>query len=337
MPSKLWTASLALSLGLMLAAAAQARPCASAPPDGVRVTYLGVSSLLFDDGADQLLVDGYFSRPHWSRWLVSLRPDPARINAVMDKIGACRVRAVLVAHAHHDHVLDAPDIAKSENALLVGGTSVATVARGPGRHLPARQIRQLDPGEALVCGRYRVTAFVTPHAKGLLSLEEPKASIKRTSWLFAYGAGQNLAYFIEHESGASALVIPSASKDFAAPETVRPHTVFLGVGLLGYRPDPEIQQYWDRAIVDTGAEEVVAVHWDDFSAPLSGKLPFAPLLIDNPRHTLEVMSARAKTPFDRMEGYESRQLKPIPNRAASWSATAREGRAAGSHCRLLPA
>ena len=103
------------------------------------VTFLGVSTLLFDDGEHALLADGFFSRPSLLRvGLRTLAPDEARIDAALGRLDLDgRLRAVLPVHTHFDHVMDSAVVARRTGAVLVGGrrpsTSGTARASGPGR------------------------------------------------------------------------------------------------------------------------------------------------------------------------------------------------------------
>ena len=63
--------------------------------DAVTVTWLGVTTLLFDDGDTQLLIDGFFSRPSLTDILLD-RPvdnDAAIINYALDEFRMRRLAA----------------------------------------------------------------------------------------------------------------------------------------------------------------------------------------------------------------------------------------------------
>ena len=59
---------------------------------------------------------------------------------------AAIVAAVIPLHAHYDHAMDAPEVARRTGALLLGSESSANVARGWG--LPERQIQVAKLGQA---------------------------------------------------------------------------------------------------------------------------------------------------------------------------------------------
>jgi glyoxylase-like metal-dependent hydrolase (beta-lactamase superfamily II) len=88
----------------------------------VRVTYLGVNGYQFEANGHALLVDPYFTRAGLTSiaFEQQLEPNEARISFGLRHVRS-RVDAVLVTHAHFDHLLDVPEIMKRTNAPLVRG------------------------------------------------------------------------------------------------------------------------------------------------------------------------------------------------------------------------
>jgi len=110
---------------LQLPAASTASP--------VRVSFAGVSTLMFDDGETKFITDGFFTRPGLSRLLLArIATDERAVDAGLARLGADRLAAVVVLHGHYDHAMDAPSVARRTGALLVGDESALNVARGAG-------------------------------------------------------------------------------------------------------------------------------------------------------------------------------------------------------------
>jgi L-ascorbate metabolism protein UlaG (beta-lactamase superfamily) len=130
------------ALAWLLASSAQAQ--------GLSLQFLGVSTVHITDGQTALMTDGFFSRPAWWRLLTRVAPDEARIQQGRKQAGVSRLSAVLVAHAHHDHAMDAGPVALRTGAQVVGTPSVAQIARGAG--LAEAQIRTVQGGEVLRWG-----------------------------------------------------------------------------------------------------------------------------------------------------------------------------------------
>jgi L-ascorbate metabolism protein UlaG (beta-lactamase superfamily) len=117
------------------------------------VTFLGVSTLLIDDGESAVLTDGYFSRPSLAKvGLGKIAPDHDRIDAALARTRTTRLAGVLPVHTHFDHALDSAVVAEQTGALLVGGESTANVGRGGG--LPQERLRVVSSGESMQLGGF---------------------------------------------------------------------------------------------------------------------------------------------------------------------------------------
>ena len=89
------------------------------------VTFLGVATLLVDDGESAWLTDGFFSRPGLlDVALRKIAPDEARIDACLQRAGIGDLEAVIPVHTHFDHAMDSAVVAERTGATLIGGSSV---------------------------------------------------------------------------------------------------------------------------------------------------------------------------------------------------------------------
>ena len=91
------------------------------PADGaIRVTYLGVNGYQFETGRHVLLVDPYFTRVGF--WSVALNQPIASERPRVDESFTHLLTpadAVLVTHAHFDHLLDVPAVLERTGAELL--------------------------------------------------------------------------------------------------------------------------------------------------------------------------------------------------------------------------
>lgn len=95
------------------------------------VKFFGVSTLLFDDGQEQILIDGFFSRPSLSRTIFTqIQSDQPLLHSYIDQYDLKRTRAIFVTHSHYDHALDIPMLAHQlPKAMIVGSKSTLNIAR----------------------------------------------------------------------------------------------------------------------------------------------------------------------------------------------------------------
>ncbi|GAA5143964.1 MBL fold metallo-hydrolase [Nocardioides marinquilinus] len=271
------------------------------PPAGedadLAVTFLGVSTLLLDDGRSAILFDGYFSRPSLARVLATrISPDPQRIDAALTRLGfgptARQLKAVLPVHSHFDHALDAAVVARRTGAVLVGGESTANVGRGGG--LDPHRIHVVQPGAAARFGAFTVTHVVSDHCPpdrfpgAIATPVVPPARAR------AYRCGEAWSILVEHASGRTVLVQGSAGFVPGALDGRRADVVYLGVGQLGVHPDGYLRDYWHHTVRAVGARRVVLTHWDDFFRPLDQPLRALPLAGDDLDHTVRVLDEEAR-------------------------------------------
>ena len=259
-------------------------PIAESLPDAdgrVSVTWLGVTSLLFDDGLTQILIDGYFSRASAFE-LATLRPlrsDIGTINYVMDEFRMDRLAAIVPVHAHVDHAMDAGRVANRSTALLIGSGSVANIARGA--NVPVEQFQTLANGESRVFGDFTVTLIESQHVPvGIWpggmpggSIEEPLVQPAR-AWSYREGIVHSI--LISHPAG-NALIQGSAGFEPGALGKTSADVAFLSVAGLAANGRQYTVEYWRETV--TATSEVYAIHFDDFTLPF-GEVALLPDIAD---------------------------------------------------------
>ena len=142
-------------------------PSSGGATPSLKVTFLGLSTVLLDDGETALMTDGFFSRPgKLQTFLGRVEPDLQAITQGLQRAGipggVGKLAAVIPVHSHYDHVMDAPEVARRTGALLLGSESTANVGRGAG--LAESQIRVARLGEPQQFGRFTVTRYPSRHA-----------------------------------------------------------------------------------------------------------------------------------------------------------------------------
>jgi L-ascorbate metabolism protein UlaG (beta-lactamase superfamily) len=248
-------------------------PAAQVPAGRVRAVFLGVSTILFDDGRTAIMTDGFFSRPGVARLIFGrLGPDRTRVEAALTRFGISRLDAVFVAHSHYDHALDAAVVAELTGARLVGSASTRNIARGQG--FPDDRFDVVVTGEPFGIGSFRVTALPAAHSLGDIAPGTIDGPLPSPARVREYKTGGCFSLHAAHGNGellvhASANVLPGAL------DGCRADTVYLGIGTLGKQDEAFRVRYWDTLVTQTGARRVVPIHWDNFTVPL--ERPLRPL------------------------------------------------------------
>ncbi len=262
-----------------------AGPAAARLP--VRARYLGVSTLLFDDGETAILFDGFFSRPPLREVLLGrIAPDLPRIRQGLQRAGITRLAAVVTVHSHYDHAMDTAEVARLTGAQVVGSSSTAQIARGAG--LPESRIQVVSDGQAVKLGRFELRFVRSVHAPTAFTGGEISAPLVPPVRAWDYAEGGCFSIVLTHE-GRSALVQGSAGFVPEALAGQRADVVFLGIGGAGPLPRAYHARYWDEVVRRVGARRVVPIHWDDFTLPSDQPFAAMPMLLDDVPRSLRLL------------------------------------------------
>ncbi|MBW0015625.1 MBL fold metallo-hydrolase [Mycobacterium sp.] len=245
------------------------------------VIWLGVATLLLDDGSSALMTDGYFSRPGLARVAAGkVSPSPVRVDGCLARAKIARLEAVIPVHTHIDHVLDSALVADRTGARLIGGRSAANVGRGYG--LPEDRIVVATSGAPIRLGAYDVTLVESRHCPPDRFPGEIDAPLAPPVKASAYRCGEAWSVLVHHRPTGSRLLIQgSAGFIEGALAGLRADAVYLSVGQLGLRPRSYLEHYWAETVRAVGARRVILIHWDDFFRPLSKPLRALPYAGDD--------------------------------------------------------
>jgi len=262
----------------------QPYPTIEPSPDAVTVTWLGATTLLFDDGETQILIDGFFSRPTLADILFDrpVQSDAATINFVLDKYRMRRLAAIIPAHSHFDHAMDIGAIGNRSSASILGSTTSAQIARCAG--VPEDQIIVATSGNAYSFGQFTITMINSSHAPigwgGSVpyagTIDEP---LEMPAPISAWREGKSYSIVIAHQYGTT-IVQGSAGFLQGALDGVKTDVVMLSVGLLEGLGREYAEQYWQALVSTTGAAHVIPINFDDYSQPF-GEISLYPRALDN--------------------------------------------------------
>ena len=266
---------------------------AAGPDAPLSATWLGVATLLLDDGSSALLTDGYFSRPSLARVAAGkVSPSPARVDGCLARAKVSRLEAVIPVHTHIDHVLDSALVADRTGAQLVGGESAANVGRGYG--LAEDRLVVASPGEPIRLGAFDVTLVESHHCppdRFPGTIDTPLTPPVRAS---DFRCGEAWSTLVHHRPSDRRLLIQgSAGFVKGALDGRRADAVYLSVGQLGLQPRSYLLDYWTETVRAVGARRVILIHWDDFFSPLSKPLRALPYAGDDLDVSIRVLDELA--------------------------------------------
>jgi L-ascorbate metabolism protein UlaG (beta-lactamase superfamily) len=276
----------------------QPYPVYESRADAVTVTWLGVTTLLFDDGNTQILIDGFFSRPSLADIVFStkVQSNAAQINRVMDEYRMRRLAAIIPVHSHFDHAMDIGAIANRSSASIIGSESTANIARGSG--VPEDQIVVAENGSKYDFGDFSVRIIPSRHAPlgwgGSVpyagSIDEP---LDLPAPVSAWREGQSFSIVVAHPEGTT-LIQGSAGFLPGTLDDVVADVVMLGAFGLENFGHKYTEQYWLSLVTSTGAKRVLPIHFDDYTRPF-GHIELGPRIFDNFVDSAEWLDAIRET------------------------------------------
>ena len=239
-------------------------------PQNLTATYVGTSTILISDGQTSIMSDGFFTRPSfWDLLWGEISPNKALIKEALLEMDAHNLAAVIPVHSHHDHAMDAPEVALQTGAMLVGSESSANIGRGWG--LAEKQIKVVTSQQPLQFGQFKVRLITSEHAVAPEFIEKLTGAGQTLNQPMTFPAqlsdfkeGGSYSVFLEHPLG-NVLIHGSAGFKKLALEGVRADVVFLGIAGLGIKTASYQQEYFNEVVSRVGATRVVPVHWDDFT------------------------------------------------------------------------
>lgn len=266
-------------------------PAAEPAPAELHARFFGVSTILFSDDETSIMIDGFFSRPSMLELAIQrIKPDGDRIARALDLGDVEKVNALLVAHSHHDHVLDSARVAQIVDATIFGSSSTKRIVEG--QDLDGVRLEEVKAGARRIFGHFEIDFFESPHSPGVAPSGPIEGQFRMPARAWEFKAGESYAYRLRHPDGY-VLIVPSANFLRGNFSNVCADVVFLGVGGLGKQRNEFVQEYWRETVGATGARTVILIHWDDFTRPLDEPLRAFPYFGDDLERTIERLKALA--------------------------------------------
>ena len=249
----------------------------------MKVTYFGTTTLLFDDGKDQILFDCHFTRPSLKRYVRNGKASTDK--EIMDKLfkrhHVDRLRAIFVSHSHHDHVMDAPYAAVKTGAVIYGSASALNV--GQGGDVPEEQLVEFSAGSEFTVGDFRIHILKSLHSKPTIlnndlgqTIEEP---LRQPAALREYKEGGSYDFYIEHPE-KKYLIRPSFNYIEHQLDGIQADVLFLGVaGLAKAEKDME-KIFFRETVAKVKPQLVIPIHWDNFFSGLDKPVTGMPAALE---------------------------------------------------------
>lgn len=237
----------------------------------VRVTYLGTNGYQLETAGHSILIDPYFSRISFARAAFNwpARPDSERIDAGSSHL-AGKTDAILITHAHFDHLLDTPNLMKRTGARLIGSSSAIQLATRAGALQSKCDV--VSTGTVRSIGPWRINVLRGSHDRLLIigvpfngPVKETGPPVRAGDWV----CGEPLSYLIVAngfrifiDSGGTPAVLP--------PKNIGPvDLAILGMAL------PDSRARFVETMKRLRPRYVLPSHQDNFFLPLDRGFQFA--------------------------------------------------------------
>ncbi len=236
----------------------------------MKVTFFGTTTLLFDDGTDQIFFDCHFTRPSLRKYISgSEATDTAIVDEMIGTHHIDRLKAIFISHTHHDHVMDAPYMSVRTGACIYGSSSAMNVARGGG--VSDEQMVQFSADEEFTVGRFKIKVLASRHSKPTVlnndlgeTIDEPLVQPAR---LRNYKEGGSYDFYVEAE-GKKFLIRPSFNYIEGQLDNYQADILFLGIAGLGKADAGTEKIFFRETTQKVKPRLVIPLHWDNFFVPL---------------------------------------------------------------------
>ncbi len=248
----------------------------------MKVTFFGTTTLLFDDGVDQVLFDAHFTRPSLFTYIFGSAPtDGKLVDELLRLHRVDRLRAIFISHSHHDHVMDAPHVANRCSAAIYGSASALNVARGGG--VPEDRLTAFGGGETFGVGGYRVTVIPSLHSKPTILNNDLgqtiDAPLVQPARLRNYKEGGSFDFLVEN-GGRKYLIRPSFNYIEGQLDGITADVLFLGVAGLAKADGQTEARFFAETVEKVRPKLVIPLHWDNFFSRLDRPIVGMPRLVE---------------------------------------------------------
>jgi len=249
----------------------------------MKVTYLGTTVLLFDDGKEQVMFDCQFSRPSLFKFAFGkFESNHNIVDDLINKYKIDRLKAIFISHSHYDHVLDAPYMVKKTNADLYGSLSTLNIARG--ENIAEEKLYCYDNSMEYKIGSFDIKIIPSRHSKpNLFNNDLGQIIDKPFSGLASrkcYKEGGSFDFVVKHKN-KTYLIRPSFNYIENQLNDIKADVLFLSIGAMSKSDMNFRNKFYQETIEKVQPQLVIPIHWDNFFKPLNQKSYFLPKILED--------------------------------------------------------
>lgn len=220
----------------------------------INIRWLGVAGYEMEISGKRILIDPYVTRfPYWRYMFGSVQPDPGLVERYFNGGDA-----IFISHAHIDHVLDAPEIARKWYMPIYGSRNSLAIARLHG--LDESLLNLIKPGDQIQMGDFKILVHTGKHLPMPFFLPG-KLPLKNIGRMTARDYRMDDCFCFEIRVNESTIL---TDPGIGSPDLDRVDILFINPLL----PDKIIA----NQLVSYSPRVVIPNHWDDFSVPLQKQI-----------------------------------------------------------------
>ncbi|MGE0158843.1 MAG: MBL fold metallo-hydrolase [Gemmatimonadales bacterium] len=255
----------------------------------LRVVYLGTGGWILEHAGTMVLTGPLFTNPgFFTTGLLPIRSDTATVDRYMSRYDVASAVAILVGHAHYDHLMDVPRVAKrhAPTARIVGSRTVANTL-GTWSGLADRvDVVDAMAGDQRTVGQWipygegvrvmPLRSFHAPHFDGYTLYRGTRAEplSEEPAWASEWLDGETYAFLIDFMAGPDSIAFRVYYQDAVAP----PPAGFAPDALIEERPVDlalivpatfdQVDWHPEALVENLNPRRVLLGHWEDFFSPV---------------------------------------------------------------------
>ena len=257
--------------------------------DPLRVVYLGTGGWIFEHGGEMVLTGPLFTNPGLLRTgLRAIHADTAQIDRSMARYDVSSAAAILVGHAHYDHLMDVPRVAArhAPRARIVGSRTVANTLGTWSGLMHRVDVVDDSAGDQRTPGRWiRYGAGVrvmplrsrhAPHFAGYTLYQGTQDTPRETEpeWATEWLDGETYAFLIDFMASADSVSFRIYYQDAVAPAPagLAPEPLIaerpVDVAVLVPATFDQVDWHPEALVENLQPRWVLLGHWEDFFVPV---------------------------------------------------------------------
>jgi L-ascorbate metabolism protein UlaG (beta-lactamase superfamily) len=229
----------------------------------VDVRWFTVASVVIEDEDTQVMFDPMFTRATIWNWLnlSKLKADEPLVASVLKEHQLNKIKGIFASHAHFDHSVDAPIVARLTGGVFYVDPNTKIIAEA--YKSPEIKTQDVENLKSIQIGKFKITVMKRTHAHirtlGINFLKGPVNKDFDFNF-YDYQMGDTWFYLIEHPEGK--ILLDQGSEPFVT--TVQNFTDKVDVVIQGVANRPSDEATSEGYVKQLSPKVFIVTHFDNF-------------------------------------------------------------------------